>query len=515
MGRPPRFCFGLALCLAVCGVSAAQSTITATITGRLLQKRGETEIPLLDCTVFARSIDNGPLVGEYPDAQGRFRLDFPADSRVTVGTICPGYQIFEINGRRTVPPTHDCSAPGPCADVQLTLQPLAVIEGNVVDHNGMPLEQISVQLRQTGTPRERGRQAVSDDRGYFRFFHLTPGDYELEPIIRGGQQEGFTWEGDPQRLSVSAGDVVSAGQVRLRLVEPIELTGRIAGLPPGTTNVFLSLQGRDDTTHWFGQSVEVDAEGRFRMTGVPPGNYQVQMQVFSPDRPTERTAFLGPVDLRTVSGEVAFTRSDPGSLKGTLEVEWPDRDDLPGPSDQDAIAFRLVSEEGFDQWVHAMPPEHTFQLDNLPAGTYKLIFRGPGSNVTQLGSGGEWEPVEQVVIRAGQTTELPLRVRFEMGRLSIFVKPAPGSEEASQNKPAAYYVVGIRGGGRGALYPTDQNGRLVMRYFARGDYEICAWRAMSPQEVEDPEIWRKAGDAVRKFNHEGSVDMEITLTAAP
>jgi hypothetical protein len=33
-------------------------------------------------------------------------------------------------------------------------------------------------------------------------------------------------------------------------------------------------------------------------------------------------------------------------------------------------------------------------------------------------------------------------------------------------------VVGIRGGGRGSLYPTDQNGRLVMRYFARGDYEI-------------------------------------------
>jgi hypothetical protein len=394
----------------------------STITGRLLQKRGDTVIPLLDCTVFARSIDNGPLVGEYPDSQGRFRLDFPPDSRVTVGTICPGYQIFEINGRRTVPPTHDCSTPGPCADVQLTLQPLAVIEGSVVDHNGMPLEQISIQLRQPGTPRERGRQTVSDDRGYFRFFHLTPGDYELDPIVRGGQHEGFIWEGDPQRLAVGAGDVVSAGQVRLRLVEPIELTGRIAGLPPGTTNVFLSFRGNNDATHFsFGQNVEVDADGRFRMPGLPPGSYQLQVHLPNATDPaTENTAYLGAVDLRTASGEVAFTRSEPGRVMGTLQVEWPDRDDLPGPSDQDPLAFRLVSEEGVDYWIRASPPEYAFQNYGLPAGTYKLIFSGPGPNVTKRGSGGEWEPVEQVTIRAGQTTELALRVRFEMGRLSIF-----------------------------------------------------------------------------------------------
>jgi hypothetical protein len=481
-----------------------------------MQKRGDTVIPLLDCTVFARSIDNGPLVGEYPDTQGRFRLDFPPDARVTVGTICPGYQIFEINGRRTVPPTHDCSTPGPCADVQLTLEPLAVVEGYLVDHNGMPIEDISVQLRQPGGPIGRGRQAVSDDRGYFRFFHLTPGDYELEPILRGGQYAGFIWEGDSQRLTVRAGDVVSAGQVRLRLVEPVELTGRIPGLPPGTTSVYLSFRrNKGAMTFSFGQNVEVDAEGRFRTPGLPPGNYQLQMHVPNATDPAaQNSAYLGAVDLRTAPGEVVFSRTEPGRVQGTLQVEWPDRDDLPGPSENDPRAFRLVSEKGEDYWMHAMPPEFAFQ-NSLPAGTYKLLFSGPGPIVTQRGAGGEWEPIEQVVIRAGQTTELPLRVRFELGRLTILVKPAPGSEEANSDKPAAYYVVGIRGGGRGALYPTDQNGRLVMRYFARGDYEICAWRAMSPQEVEDPETWRKAGDAVRKFNHEGSVDMEITLTAAP
>ena len=517
MGHFPRFWIGTALCLAACGVAAAQSTIT----GRLMQKRGDAVFPLPECTVFARSIDNGPLVGEYPDAAGRFRLDFPPDSRVTVGTICPGYQVFEINGRRTVPPTHDCSPPGPCADVQLVLEPLGVIEGLVVDPNGMPVERINVELRQAlASPRPRRRQSVTDDRGYFRFYHLTPGEYELQPMIRGSHHEGFTWEGDPQRLSVGAGDVVSAGQVRLRLrvIEPVVLSGRIAGLPPGTTHVFLSLRGNGEgAPSSVGQSVEVDAEGRFRMPGVPRGNYRLQMSLPTLDGAPSPNhgAYIGGVDLRSSSEEVVFTRSEPGRIRGRLEVEWPDRDDLPGPGKEDPLSFQLRSREGFDQWIQAAPPEYAFQLETLDPGTYKLVFNGPSPVVTRRGAEGEWEPIDEVVIRAGQTTELDLRVRFELGRLTVLVKPAPGSEEAAGSTPAAYYVVGIRRDGPTALYPTDQNGRLVMRYFARGDYEICAWRAMSPDQAQDPETWSKAGDAVRKFRHEEGVDMEITLTAAP
>ena len=76
-------------------------------------------------------------------------------------------------------------------------------------------------------------------------------------------------------------------------------------------------------------------------------------------------------------------------------------------------------------------------------------------------------------------------------------------------------VVGIRANGYTQLFPTDQNGRLVMNYFAGGDYQICAWPDIDPEEANDPETWRKAGDAVREFQHSEGVDMEITLTAAP
>jgi hypothetical protein len=511
MGRFPRLPIAIAVGLAACAIAAAQSTIT----GRLLQKRGDNLSPLPNCTVFASSIDNGPLVGEYPDSQGRFRLEFPPDSRVTVGTICPGYQVAEINGRRTVPPTNDCSTPGPCADLQLTLEPQAVIEGYIVDHNGMPVEQVSVELRQGAGPRARHRQTDSDDRGYFRFFHIPPGEYEIEPMIRGRRFQAFSWESDPQQVAVRPGDVLSLGEMRLRLVEPLELSGRITGLPPGTIGVFLTLDGRGLGVS-LGQTVAVDGDGRFHLSNVPPGRYEVRMNLPEPDGSlnTMSPARLGPVDLRSASGEVVFTRSEPGGLQGTVQIDPPERDDVRGPGPNEPFGFRIVSDDGFEQWVQTNPPDHAFHLDNLEPGSYKLLL-GPGLNVRRRAAGDEWEPIEALQIRAGEPAEVELRVRFEMGRLTVVVKPAPDSDEAANNKPAAHYVVGLRGDGPASLNPTDQNGRLVMRYIAAGDYEICAWRTLSPEQADDPETWRKAGDAVRKFRHEGEADMEITLTAAP
>jgi hypothetical protein len=515
MVLPARFWISFVLCLTASTVCSAQSAIT----GRLLQKRGDTRAPLLDCTVFARSIDNGPLVGEYPDGQGRFRLEFPPDSRVTVGTICPDYQIFEINGRSTVPPTHDCSNPGLCAEVDLTLEPLAVIEGHVIDENGMPVEYIRLELRQqAGGQRGRSRQASSDDRGYFRFYHLTPGGYLLRPIVRGGHNEGFAWLGDEQQFTVGAGAVVSAAQVRLRMAAPVELSGRITGLPPGTTSVLISLTSRGETSsHSFGQSVAVDAEGRFRLPGVPPGAYQVKLDMASGADGVlvSNSSHLGAVELGPGSGEIILARTEPGQVKGKLLVEWPDRDDLPREPGQDPVVFQLVSEDGFEQRILAQPPDYTFEAASVHPGTYKIVFYGPGPNVTRRRPDGEWERFEEAIVRKGQTTQLDLRVRYELGRLTVLVKPAPGSPEAAEDKPAAHYVVGFRDERGIGLYPTDQNGRLVMRYFAGGEYEICAWREMSRQLAEDPATWTKAGDAVRKFRHEESADVEITLTAAP
>jgi hypothetical protein len=185
----------------------------AAIAGALQEQRGESLYPVSNCVVFPRSSKNGPLVGEYSGDKGQFVLAFPPDPRVSVGADCPGYRLISINGRRSALATYDCSQPGPCAQADLTLEPLAVIEGHVLDSNGMPVESIGVDLRQSAAgSRSRLRRAVSDDRGYFRLFHLPPGDYDLVPQPRSGLAEGIEWKGDPQHLSLGPGDVISGAQ---------------------------------------------------------------------------------------------------------------------------------------------------------------------------------------------------------------------------------------------------------------------------------------------------------------
>ncbi len=500
--------------LTACCALSAQTTIT----GRLQQKRGDTLTPVRDCTVYARSLDAGPLVGEYPDHQGRFALEFPPDGRVTVGTICPGYRVIAVNGRPVPRLTFDCSEPGHCATVELTLEPRAVVEGFVVDQAGLPVERVSVELRHGPAGRSHRHNRVSDDRGYFRFFHLPPDEYVLSPVDLEERVEGLMWEGEPQRIVVGPGDVESGVQVRLRFLEPLELTGRISGLPPGTTSVELTVVGISDGRRvGSGGTVAVDAEGRFRLPGLQRGQYRVLMRPRGDggERYSSEESYIGSVDLQRDGGEFDFAPRKPTRLTGTLEVEWARRDGPPQRGEREIVLFWLVAEDGVKEHVRTDAPEYGFDVKNLRPGRYRLDFTGQAPRVDRRTRGGEWKPISDVVLSEGTTTKLDLRVRFEVGRLAVLVRPARGSEDAEQRRPAAHYLVGLRRDGQVMFSPTDQNGHLVLSAVPGGDYEICAWRRITRKEAAAPAAWQKAGEAVRRFRLEDDVDMEITLTAAP
>ncbi len=500
--------------LTACCALSAQTTIT----GRLQQKRGDALTPVRDCTVYARSLDAGPLVGEYPDDQGRFILQFPPQDRVTVGTICRGYRVAAVNGRPVPRLTFDCSRPGHCADVELTLEPRAVVEGFVVDQTGTPVERVDVQLRHViAGRRPRRHNTVSDDRGYFRFFHLPAGKYELSPVGRRSHQ-GLTWKGDSQTIVLGAGDVESGVRVEVRFVEPLELTGRIEGLPPGTTSIQMVLKGMSESgrlTSTFG--VTVDEEGRFRVSRVQRGKYHVLVMLPNEEGEYNRSErwHVGTVDLRRDSGEFELARHRPTRLRGAVEVEWPHNGNLSQPANQRQVTLHLVAADEHTELVHAKAPAYEFDVKTVRPGRYRLGFIGARDRGERRTPQGEWGPIGEVVVSEGRTTRLDLRVRFEVGRLTVLVRPAAGSQDAQPGEPMGHYFVGFRRNGEPMLAPTDQNGRLVLEFFEGGDYEICAWRRITWEKVANPGTWREAGDAVRRFRHEDGVDMEITLTAAP
>ena len=496
----------IASCLTLAFALQAQSVIT----GTLKQQREDHLLPLPGCTVFAQSSENGPLVGEFTDDRGNFILQFPPDPRVTVGATCPGYRLVSINGRRGPLAAFDCSEPGACAEVELVHEPLAVLEGNVLDPNGLPVEDVRVELTQPDAPPRSRRYAVtSDDRGYFRFFHMPPGTYQLGLLGANNLREGVNWQGDLLPVELRPGDVQSGVQFRLRLDEGMAFSGRIAGLPPGTTEIQLMLQRRDaGPRDAISKRAVVDAEGRFRLTGVLPGRYDVAAWLPSAaDGPRGGTAAsIGSLDLNASTGEVVFVRQQPIRLAGTIQAEWPEN--FPGPAEGGPITLRFVREDGFSRIAVARPPDYRFEMDGLLSGRYQASATGLGAQVERMVREDEWEPFREIALTEGQTLELALRVRFEIGRLAVIVKTADAA-------PAAHFVVGIRRNGITRLFPADQYGRLDIDFFPAGDYQICAWPDISQEKADDPEIWLESNPAVRQFRHEEGVDMEITLTAAP
>ncbi len=477
----------------------------ATITGLLQHRGGERLIPLANCTVFASSGQHGPLVGEYSGERGRFTLAFPPDPRIRLGADCPGYRLASIDGRRSSLATFDCARPGLCAEVELTLEPLAVLEGRVLDPNGMPVESFPLVLnpQQRGA---RGYRATTDDRGVFRFFHVIPGPYQLEAVVRNAQR-GLKWEADPIPFEMASGDEIAGVQVQLRLLQGVPFRGRIEGAPAGLRQAMLWLTSvTNGSRSTFSRTVSLDAEGRFSLADIPRGAYQVE--VILPGPPGGRAApnrlHIGAVDITGAGGEVVLSGSEPSRVSGRLEVEWPENAEHRARLEN--RAFNLYFYLGGERTAvaRALPPEFTFDLRGLPEGRYEVRTSAVAARLERRGPSGQWEPFRMIDTRAGAEQELDLRMRFELGELTVVVRPGDG-----------HYVVGIRSGGVARLYPTDQNGLLTLDPFPAGDYQICAWRDLAVAEANDPDTWERAGDAVREFRQEDGAEVEITLEAVP
>lgn len=513
------FSGALALLLPAAGLVFGQ----ATITGRLAEQRGETLSGVTGCTVFARTVEGEGLVGEFSGDNGRFRLDFPNRPQVTVGTQCPGYRIVAVNGLNRRGVTLDCSKPGNCGEVNLTLEPLAAIDGFITDPTGEPLEQVQVELLEvsrSGQRARRGRSNYTDDLGYFRFFYLPPGEYELVPRSAQPIHQGPIWEGDPIPLSVSAGGVITGLNMPMRLREVVDLTGRIEGLPPGTTQVNLMIASQDfRLRRSFGTSVTVDSEGRFSYPGLPMARYSIRATVLDQNgnSPPGAPAYRGVVDLNSASDDRILQPYDPARIRGRVVLEAPERMSPFLPTAGGGVFLLLQPAEAAADPItlHASGPEFEYQSADVPPDRYRVQFPARGGVVEWRKPGAEWEPAGVLDIREGATLELDLRIRFDFGRLIVRVKPPPGSEEDSHGLPAAHFAVGIRNEQGVRVYPADQNGKLTVSAVPGGEYEICAWRDISIEAVNDPATWRDAGDAVRKFQHEADADTEIVLTAAP
>ena len=473
----------------------------AVLEGVVLARAGDSSTPVADCALYVAS-NRGYLTAVRTDEKGRFTVAFTPDPQVGLQPMCPGHRPIGVNGHEGRV-AFDCSQPGLCAQVEVHVAPLSVIEGHVVNDRGEPVEGARVVVRGIG-PGRRGGGGETDDRGYFRLHSMAPGRYDLTVNVR-RDYPAPVWVADPVSVTVGPGETVTGVQIPVRIARTIAFQGRVVGLPEGIEFIEVTRvqQGGGSSSQL---RVPVNPDGTFQLDDVVAGRYQVYTQIPTKSEEQFRSFEMRGIGDMTVSegGSATLQVARPARVHGRVSLD----EALAGA---DPVFIQIVPAEGEGSFASSrISPEGAFDLPVVSPGRYSVNVTRGRTRIQTRDAQGVLTPLEELQVSEGQVLTLDLHAEpIPSGRLTIFVRPPPGQE------PAGHYSIGIRADGRAMVAVTDQHGRFISDHVPPGEFEIAAWPRLTTEQANQPETWERAGDAVRRFEQSGSDDVEITLTAVP
>jgi len=456
------------------------------------------------------------------DAQGRFEVkDLPA-GRYTLSATKAGYVTMSYGQRRP-------EQPGTVLDVldgqlvekiAILLPPGGVITGRVVDEFGDPVAGAQVQsLRyrfQPGGQRLLPMGAgMTDDRGSFRLFGLTPGDYyvsatlRMEPMTMPGMttasMEGYAptyHPGTPnpseaQRVTVRAGQETAGVAFALVATRLARVSGRVlssSGEPVASAFVEVRPDDRSGAgmMMFFGGG-QTRADGNFEVAGLPPGSYVLTV------RPRG-----SPMDARTEFGQARITvasddeltnlvivTSPGGIARGTITTD--ETTPLPVRPQQVTVSSRPMEfDVRYSPGNSQVNDDWTFELSGLSdrrlisvflTDNSEWVLKGVylrGQDVTDTAT--EFVPGQTVdgfqIVFTRQKTSLSGRITDDRNQpvtdATVIIFP----EDSSRWTFGSRYMRSAR---------PDQGGRYQVAHTPPADYLVIAVRELEPGRLTDPE----------------------------
>lgn len=226
------------------------------LTGRVIDRD---EVPVAGAELTAwTDLGRTPPPSATSDDDGRFTFTgLPVNVRVDLTVRAAGYALTEVDGVEA----------GDEA-LEIVLEAAARLAGRVLGDDGAPIAHAAVRVARRPAGTDPSRHAVTDAEGAFVLDDLGPGEATV-----GATAEGYL-SGPELVIELAAGGEL--GGVELRLRRGSTLRGRVRsadGEPVANARV-------ESAPHVQGQS---DAQGRYRLTGVEPGE-----QVVTVDHPDFR-----------------------------------------------------------------------------------------------------------------------------------------------------------------------------------------------------------------------------------
>jgi hypothetical protein len=213
--------------------------------------------------------------------------------------LIPGVPVVHVVVERT-------------SEANLTLERGAAVSGGVLWDDGSPAARVMVSVVSAKGEKKRvppqfgmlgfnsgleGLLAVSDDLGHFRIVGLAPGEYlvkgSLQTRSRFAMQNGMMnfkgtvdspltvfapaafHKADAKAITLHAGEERQGEELTINLAGMHSVSGRVASMEDhhGINAGWVKLEDTQDKE--FSRTTNIDGNGEFNVTFVPPGTYNL------------------------------------------------------------------------------------------------------------------------------------------------------------------------------------------------------------------------------------------------
>jgi hypothetical protein len=524
-------------------ILALQAPERASLEG-IVMKAGTTE-PVAGASIVVTMIQGrlSDVQTATTDDAGRFTVRNLAPGSHRVFATRSGFVRAEFGQRGTRPGTPiELLAGDTKRNIDLSLTPLSVISGRVLDPDGKPMRGAFVRVsRGTYNQGELSLSSVqrqqANDLGEFRFFNLEPGPYYLQALPAYAPRiEGDTYVipstsapdtlagEDAVRLSladalargtVSAaafqdetyltvyypgttdpaaalpidlkrGAVFSGVEFRPVIARTVHVRGRVissvTGQPDPTFTVGLSLPyyGTDQRG---GSSQSADGTFDFR---VPPGKYvlngqKARQSTQEQDMYARMTIEVGDKDIDgiTLSLNPSFSLSGRVTIEGR-QAGVADPDYARALFTLTGLGARPSDATGSFNYPTVRPGEIRFQLLRPPPGMYYKAARLGTKEVLDSGFELNSQPSELLEIIVS-----PNAATISVTVVDENQKPVQGATTAIVSDPARRKRQDLN-----KSVVSNTAGQVVFDGLAPGEYKIFAWDDIAAGAWQNPETLR-------------------------
>lgn len=506
---------------------------------------------------------NVEVIGAAEQSSGHHSATTGADGTFSVEDLTPGRYMVTLERAGFVQAAKNLSQttftlqPGQSlTGLLFRMQAAGVISGKIVDVDGDPMAGVTVNAAMPspgglGILRLNSGTGTTNDLGEYRIADLRPGKYLISatpqqraPAAQGKAKERMIYaptyfpgtldKSQAVEVEVHAGEVASAN-FSAHITRAYRVTGTVIGVPTGAmVRVFLASKngdaGMDDMQ-------ELTEGNRFEYPNVAPGTYAAMMIVIKGmlsggGQPEVQMVRLSPpiqVDRTDVEG-VQLQAEPGGQVHGRFRLDTEGKFDwmqlnvslLPVEENLSETVFGMgglraaAMYSGMNSHA-AVSSEGTFEMKNVPGGTYQLLIGAHSDNLRDYYT-------KSVIVGGRNVADSGFAVNGDL-YLDVVVSAKGATIEGnvvnSKGKPVAYATVAVVPSSEQRARPdsyqqasADEHGHFLARGLAPGSYLVMAFEELQ-EDMRQPEFLKMYGGKGEKVELEEVSRKSVTVKVIP